>query len=99
MPPVDAPSPQPMVPSAPRRQQWRRTRIAVGRGASAALVLVVAALAARYGHIGLATGLAVLMTALAIASRRSVRLARRSRVGADSEALVQRTLRPLMREG
>jgi hypothetical protein len=88
-----------MLPSAPRRQQWRRIRTAVRRGASAALVLLVAALAVGDGHNGFATGLVAVAMALAVASCRSVRLARRSRVGAGSEVLVRRTLGPLRREG
>jgi hypothetical protein len=88
-----------MTPSTPRRQQWRRLRTAAIRAVLAALVLGLAAVAASAGYAVLATALAVLATALAIASRRSLRLAARSRVGGASEALVRRRLLSLEREG
>jgi Nuclease-related domain len=56
-------------------------------------------IAARAGHAGVATVLALRGAALAMASRRSLRLAERSRVGAASEARVRRALRPLEGEG
>jgi hypothetical protein len=83
----------------PRRQQWRRLGTAANRAAWAALVLVFAVIAARAGHAGVATVLALGGAALAMASRRSLRLAERSRVGAASEARVRRALRPLEGEG
>ena len=89
----------PMRPSTPRRQQWRRLRVAGRQAACAAVVLGLAVIAAAGRHVGPATVLAVGGAALAIASRRSLRLAERSRVGADSEALVRRALRPLEDEG
>jgi hypothetical protein len=88
-----------MIPSAPRRQQWRRLRTAAIRAVLAALVLGLAAVAASAGYAALATALAVVATALAIASRRSLRLAARSRVGAASEALVRTALMSLEHEG
>jgi hypothetical protein len=91
--------PETMIPSAPRRQQWRRLRIAAIRAVLAAGVLGLAAVAATAGYAALATVLAVAATALAIASRRSLQLAARSRVGAASEALVRTALAPLEREG
>ena len=84
--------PEAMIPSAPRRQQWRRLRTAANRAALAALVLVLAAAAASAGYFTLAT-------ALAFASCRSLQLAARSGVGAASEALVRRALASLEREG
>jgi hypothetical protein len=83
----------------PRRQQWRRLGTAANRATRAALVLVLAAIAAREGHAGPAAALAVGGAALAIASRQSLRLAHRSRVGASSEARVRKALRPLEDEG
>ncbi len=88
-----------MLPRAPRRQQWRRLGTATRRSARAACLFLLAVIAGRAGHTGLATALAVAGAGLAVASRRSVRLAKRSRVGAASEALVRTTLRPLEREG
>lgn len=88
-----------MIPSAPRRQQWRCLRTAAIRAVLAAFALGLAAVAARAGDAVAATAPAMVATALAIASRRSLRLAARSRVGAASEALVRRTLVSLEREG
>jgi hypothetical protein len=88
-----------MIPSTPRRQQWRRLRAAAIRAVLAALVLGLAAVAASAGHAAFATALGVVAAALALASRRSIRLAARSRVGAASEALVRRALVSLEHEG
>jgi hypothetical protein len=82
-----------------RRQQRRRLMKAASRAAGAAIALVAAALAtaAEEEEIGLL--LALLSGALAVASRHSLRLAARSRVGAESEAQVRRALAPLASEG
>jgi hypothetical protein len=69
------------------------------RAVLAALVLGLAAVAASAGYAALPTALAVVATALAIASHRSLRLAARSRVGAASEALVRTALASLEHEG
>lgn len=61
--------------------------------ASAAGVLLASA-----GHAGLALALGLAAVALGLLSRRALRLARRSRVGAESEAQVRRVLEPLRRE-
>ena len=55
------------------------------------------AVAADEAELGLA--LALLSGVLALASRRALRLAARSRVGAESEGQVRRALKPLTREG
>jgi hypothetical protein len=88
-----------MSPSAARRQQWRRLRTAAARAVRAALVLGLAAVTASAGYAALAIALAVVATALGVASRRSLRLAGRSRVGAASEALVRSALMSLELEG
>jgi hypothetical protein len=88
-----------MIPSAPRRQQWRRLRAAAVRAVLAAVAVGLAVVAERAGYAALATVLAAVAVALAIASRRSLQLAARSRVGATSEALVRRALVSLEDEG
>jgi hypothetical protein len=88
-----------MTLSYARRQQWRRLMTAASRAAGAAGALVAAALATAAEEAELGLLLALLSGALALASRRSLSLAARSRVGADSEAEVRRPLKPLVREG
>jgi hypothetical protein len=85
--------------SYPRRQRWRRLKEAASRAAAAAAGLVIAVLAvgAHEPELGLALGL--LSACLALSSRHSLRLAARSRVGAESEAQVRRALEPPAREG
>jgi hypothetical protein len=51
------------------------------------------------GNAGLAVPLAAVAAVLGLLSRRALRLARRSRVGAESEAQVRRALEALAREG
>jgi hypothetical protein len=82
-----------------RRQQWRRLMTAASRAARASVALVAAALAAAADDPELALLLALLSGGLALASRHSLRLAARSRVGAASEAQVRRALEPLARKG
>src|SRR5215213_11981051 len=67
---------------------------ATSRAAGAAGALVTAVEEAQLGLL-----LALLSGVLALASRHSLSLAARSRVGADSEAQVRRALKPLVREG
>ena len=88
-----------MTVSYARRQQGRRLRTAASRaaGAAAALAAAVLAVAADEAELGLA--LALLSGVLALASRRALQLAARSRVGAESEGQVRRALKPLTREG
>ena len=88
-----------MIASTPRRQQWHRLRTAATRAVLAALVLGLAAVSASAGYATIAAALGVVAAALALASRRSLRLAARSRVGAASEALVRRSLASLEPEG
>jgi hypothetical protein len=75
-----------MTLSYARRQQWRRLMTAASRAAGAAGALVAAALATAAEEAELSLLLALLSGALALASRRSLSLAARSRVGAESEA-------------
>ena len=88
-----------MTLSYARRQQWRRLMTAASRAAGAAGALVAAALATAAEEAELGLLLALLSGVLALASRHSLRLAARSRVGAESEAQVRRALKPLAREG
>jgi hypothetical protein len=81
-----------------RRQQWRRLMTAASRAAGAAIALVAAALATAAEEAELGLLLALLSGVLALASHHSLRLAARSRVGAESEAQVRRALEPLARE-
>jgi hypothetical protein len=88
-----------MTLSYARRQQWRRLRTAASRAAGAAGAQVAAALAISAEEAELGLLLALLCGVLALAIRRSLRLAARSRVGADSEAQVRQALKPLAHEG
>ncbi len=88
-----------MTLSYARRQQWRRLMTAASRAAGAAVALVAAALATAAEEAKLGLLLALLSGVLALASHHSLRLAGRSRVGAESEAQVRRALEPLAREG
>jgi len=88
-----------MTLSYARRQQWRRLMTAASRAAGAAIALVAAALATAAEEAELGLLLALLSGVLALASHHSLRLASRSRVGAESEAQVRRALEPLAREG
>jgi len=83
----------------PRRQQTRRLRRAAASGAAAIVAGALAATAAGAGATALAGSLALVMAALVVDARRWVRLAARSRVGAQSEAQVRRALSGLKAEG
>lgn len=61
--------------------------------------LTAAVLVAGAGEEVLAFGLALVSGVCALASHRALRLAARSRVGAESEAQVRRALAPLKRDG
>jgi len=88
-----------MAISYPRRQQLRRLRRAATRAAQAAVALAAAVFCARTGEGALAGALALVGAALAVSSRRALRLAGRSRVGAESEAQVRRLLEVLRDDG
>src|SRR4051812_44658589 len=85
--------------SHPRRQQLVRLVRGVVRAAVALALLVLALLAvsAHYGTLGFA--LAAGAGLLALGSRHQLRLAHRSRIGAESEAAVRRSLAALASEG
>jgi hypothetical protein len=82
-----------------RRQQRHRLMTAASSAARATVALVAAMLAAAAGQALIGLLLALLSGVLVLASRRTLRLAGRSRVGAESEARVRRALEPLTREG
>ena len=82
-----------------RSQQRRRLKTAASRAAGAAVALDGAVLAVAADEAKLGLALALLSGVLALASRRALRLAARSRVGAESEGQVRRALKPLTREG
>jgi Nuclease-related domain len=85
--------------SFPRRQQARRLRRAAASGSAAIVAGAFAASAAGIGATAVAGLLALVMAALLLDARRWVRLAARSRVGAQSEAAVRRALGGLEAEG
>jgi hypothetical protein len=85
--------------SYPRRQQLRRLMRAARYAGGAAIASGCAVLLASAGHAGPAAALGAFAIALGLLSRRALRLAGRSRVGAESEARVRRALEPLAREG
>ena len=88
-----------MTVSYPRRQQVRRLMRAAKLAAGAMIALIGAVLLASAGHQGLALSLGAAAAVLGLSSRRALRLARRSGVGADSEAEVRRALEQLARQG
>jgi hypothetical protein len=88
-----------MTVSYPRRQQLRRVMRAARLAAGAMIASVGAVLLASAGYTGLALSLGAAAAVLGLLSRRALRLARRSRIGAESEAQVRRALEPLAREG
>ena len=85
--------------SYPRRQQLRRLQSAARLAVYAAIAAAASWLLASAGQIGLAVIVGALAAGFGLWSRRAARLARRSRVGAESEAQVRRALKPLTREG
>ncbi|MEO8690872.1 MAG: nuclease-related domain-containing protein [Solirubrobacteraceae bacterium] len=88
-----------MTVSYPRRQQVRRVMRGARLAAGAMIALIGAALLVSAGYTGLALPLGAVANVLGLLSRRALRLARRSRVGAESEAQIRRALEPLAREG
>ena len=83
----------------PRRQQLSRLMSAARFAGCAAIAAAASPLAASAGHAGLAVGLGAVAVGMGLLSRRALRLARGSRVGAESEAQVRRALKALAREG
>src|SRR3954463_7394469 len=81
-----------------RRQERRRLKTAASRGAGAAVAILAAVRAASANQAVLAILLVVAAGVLTLASRHALALARRSRVGAVSEAQVRRALKPLTGE-
>jgi Nuclease-related domain len=82
-----------------RRQQYRRLTRAGEAGLAAILLAVLGAWAASARLELPAMGLAIAAAGLGMNARRWLALARRSRVGAQSEDAVQRALVPLEAEG
>ena len=85
--------------SYPRQQQLRRLRHAAARALQAAASLLAAAKLANLGQPALASAALLLAALLSLDGSRALRRARRSRIGAESEALVRRALKPLERDG
>ena len=82
-----------------RRQQYRRLSRAGEAGIGAAGTAVLGLWAASVSAALVAVCLLILAAALALCARHWLSLARRSRVGAHSEDVVQRALAPLEAEG
>ena len=85
--------------SFPRRQQYRRLRRAAGTSAAATAAGVLAMISLGAGATALAGALVLVMIGLVIDTRRWLRLAGRSRVGARSEDAVRAALAALEAEG
>ena len=85
--------------SYPRRQQHRRLRRAAAGAAGTVVAVALAVLAAGLGAVTPAAILLAAALGLVLYTRRWLRLARRSGVGARSEKRVQRALEPLLAEG
>jgi len=88
-----------LVRSFPRRQQYRRVRRAAGRGAAGLAACVLAFIAARGATWGVAGALLLVAVGLFVDARHWMRLAARSRIGAESEEEVRRALAALEAEG
>jgi Nuclease-related domain len=88
-----------MTVSYPRRQQLRRLMRAAKFAGGAMITSIAAVLLGSAGYAGLAVPLGAVAVVFGLLSRRALRLAGRSRVGAESEALVLGVLEPLTREG
>src|SRR3954453_642090 len=80
-----------------RRQEWRRLRKAASRGAGAEVAILAGVLAASANQAVLAILLVLVAGVLTLASRHALGLARRSRVGVESEMQVRRALQALAR--
>ena len=88
-----------LVRSFPRRQQYRRVRRAAGRGAAGLAACVLAFIAARAAAWWVAGALLLVAVGLFVDARHWMRLAARSRIGAESEEEVRRALAALEAEG
>ena len=88
-----------MTVSYPRRQQLRRLRHAGARALEAAFALGGAVMFAWTGDAALAFAALLVAAVLSLDGALALRLAGRSRVGAESEAEVRHALEPLTREG
>jgi hypothetical protein len=88
-----------LVSSFPRRQQYRRVRRAAGRGAAGLAACVLAFIAARAATWWVAGALLLVAVGLFVDARHWMRLAARSRIGAESEEEVRRALAALEAEG
>jgi hypothetical protein len=88
-----------MTVSYPRRPQLRRPMRAVMLAAGAVIASIGAVVVASAGYAGIAFSLGAAALVFGLLSRRALRLAARSRVGAESETQVRRALEPLAREG
>jgi hypothetical protein len=85
--------------SFPRRQQYRRLRRAAANGGTAVAAGALAIIALDADAPALAGALALVTIALVLETRRWLRLASRSRVGARSENAVRAALATLQVEG
>ncbi len=85
--------------SFPRRQQYRRLRRAADSGATAIAAGALAIIALGADAPALAGALVLVTIALVLQTRRWLRLAGRSRVGARSEDAVRAALAALQAEG
>jgi len=85
--------------SFPRRQQYRRLRRAAASGATAIAAGALAIIALGADAPALAGALVLVTIALVLQTRRWLRLAGRSRVGARSENAVRAALDTLQAEG
>ena len=85
--------------SFPRRQQYRRLRRAADSGATAIAAGALAIIALGADAPALAGALVLVAIALVLQTRRWLRLAGRSRVGARSEDAVRAALAALQAEG
>ena len=88
-----------LVRSFPRRQQYRRVRRAAGRDAAGLAACVLAFIAARAAAWWVAGALLLVAVGLFVDARHWMRLAARSRIGAESEEEVRRALAALEAEG
>jgi hypothetical protein len=82
-----------------RRQQIRRLRRAVRRAAQGVVALAAALVLGQWGSWSAAAVTSIAGAGALLASLRALRLAGRSRVGANSEAQVRRVLADLVRDG
>ena len=85
--------------SHPRRQQLARLARGATRASGAVLCLLLALLAVSAGQGALGLAVAGAAGLLTLASRHELKLANRSRIGADSEVAVRRSLAVLAGEG